>query len=55
MNLVLEKRRGEAVRGSIILGILKSVHPYEGRKRVEVKTDKKDTARESLCSVFEVY
>jgi hypothetical protein len=56
MNLVSEKRRGEAVRGGIILGILKSVHPYQGRKRVEVlKRDKKDTARESLCSVFEVY
>jgi hypothetical protein len=56
MNLVPEKRRGEAVRGSIILGILESVHPYEGRKGLRIlKRDKKDTARESLCSVFEVY
>jgi hypothetical protein len=56
MDLLPEKRMGEAARGSIILGILKSVHPYEGRKRVEVlKRDKKDTAQESLCSVFEVY
>jgi hypothetical protein len=55
MNLVLEKCGAEAVRGGI-LGILESVHPYEGRKRVEVlKRDKKDTARESQCSVFEVY
>jgi hypothetical protein len=47
MNLVLEKCGAEAVRGGIILGILESVHPYEGRKRVEVlKRDKKDTAQE---------
>jgi hypothetical protein len=31
MNLIPEKRRGEAVRGSIILGILESVH----RKRAD--------------------